>query len=77
MLGHPTDTSFTDSGQEVIKYEYTKLTPRARNFIPYNIFSQVSDGRQRELVILISEAGVVRNFVMNETDIEERWGVLE
>lgn len=59
MLGSPSDTSFTDSGLEIIKYEHTRLTPRARNFIPYNIFSQVSDGEKKELVILFSKADIV------------------
>jgi outer membrane protein assembly factor BamE (lipoprotein component of BamABCDE complex) len=77
MLGSPSDTSFTDSGLEVIKYEHTRLTPRARNFIPYNIFSQVSDGKKKELVILFSNADVVSKFVLNEVALGERWGVFE
>jgi outer membrane protein assembly factor BamE (lipoprotein component of BamABCDE complex) len=77
MLGSPSNISFTDSGLEVIKYEHTRLTPRARNFIPYNIFSNVNDGEKKELVILFSNANLVSKFVLNEVELDDRWGVFE
>ncbi|MEM1264362.1 MAG: hypothetical protein AAGH76_18325 [Pseudomonadota bacterium] len=76
-LGRPTNTSFTDSGQEVLTYAYTELTPRARNFIPYNIFSNVTDASTKELVMLINTQGVLARLVFNETETEKRWGVVE
>ncbi|MEM6543838.1 MAG: hypothetical protein AAF680_02970 [Pseudomonadota bacterium] len=76
-LGRPTNTSFTDSGLEVLTYEYTELVPRARNFIPYNVFSQVVDAETKELVLLIRRDGLLERFVFNETDTEQRWGVIE
>lgn len=77
LLGVPRETTFTDSGQEVARYEFTRLTPRARNFIPYNVFSQVEDGVRKELTILFNNDGTVNKFVMNESDVESRWGLVE
>jgi hypothetical protein len=77
MLGPPMETTFTDGGQEIVKYEYTRLTPRARNFIPYNIFSHVNEGHKKELVVLISKQNVVKRVVLNESEIERRSGVAE
>ncbi|MEM8983821.1 MAG: hypothetical protein AAGC71_12395 [Pseudomonadota bacterium] len=76
-LGRPTNTTFTDSGLEVLTYAYRELTPRARNFIPYNIFSQVNDSTTKELVMLFDKQGVLERLVFNETETEERWGVVE
>ncbi|HEB26193.1 MAG TPA: hypothetical protein ENI05_00250 [Porticoccus sp.] len=77
MLGAPMETTFTDGGLEVMTYEYIRLMPRAQNFIPYNIISQVSDGKKKELVILLDENSLVKKLVMNVTDTQKRWGVIE
>lgn len=77
MMGAPTRTTFTDSGLEVISYEFRHLTPRARNFIPYNVFSHVHDGQKKELTVLFDASGTVSKFVLNEADIQKRWGLAE
>jgi len=77
MLGAPMETTFTDGGLEVLTYKYKRLMPRAQNFIPYNIISQVSDGKKKELVILLDENSLVKKLVMNITDTQKRWGVIE
>jgi len=77
MLGAPMETTFTDGGLEVLTYKYKRLKPRAQNFIPYNIISQVSDGKKKELVILLDESSLVKKLVMNVTDTQKRWGVIE
>ena len=76
-LGNPIQTSFTDGGLEVLTYEYTRFTPKARNFIPYNFFSLGQDGKKKELVILLDENGVIKKLVMNESDVETRSGLFE
>lgn len=76
-LGNPSDVSFTDGGKEILTYYYARYTPKLRSFIPYNVFSYGDDGRQKELVILLDERGVVEKFTMNESEIERRTGLLE
>ncbi len=77
ILGSPMETTFTDGGLEVLKYEYTRLKPRAQNFIPYNIISQVTDGKRKELVILLDEQSQVKRVVMNVSDKQIRFGIIE
>jgi outer membrane protein assembly factor BamE (lipoprotein component of BamABCDE complex) len=77
MLGAPVETTFTDKGQEIAKYEFTRMTPTARNFIPYNFFSQVNNGKRKELVILFDNKDLVKKFVMNESELQKRRGIAE
>jgi len=77
ILGAPISTTFSGGGLEVAKYEYTHLTPRAQNFIPYNIFSRVQDGKKKELVILFDSKNLVEKYVINESDIQQRRGIFE
>lgn len=77
ILGAPLSTTFSGGGLEVAKYEYTHLTPRAQNFIPYNVFSRVEDGKKKELVILFDSKSIVKKYVINESDIQVRKGILE
>ena len=76
-LGTPSDTSFTETGQEILKYEFTRYTPKLRNFIPYNFFSLGQNGDRKEVVILLDERGIVKKLVMNEAKVEKRFGIVE
>ena len=76
-LGTPSDTSFTDTGQEILKYEFTRYTPKLRNFIPYNFFSLGQNGDRKEVVILLDDKGIVKKLVMNEAKVEKRFGIVE
>ncbi len=77
MMGPPTQTSFTDSGLEVISYEFEDTSPRLRNFIPYNVLSQVKDGKRKQLTVLFDDSSVVSKYVLNEAKVQKRWGLLE
>ena len=77
VLGQPTTMSFTDSGLEILTYDYVRYTPMARNFIPYNFFSLGQKGKKKQLVILLDKEGVVQKFEMHESDVETRAGLLE
>ena len=76
-LGTPSDTSFTETGQEILKYEFTRYTPKLRNFIPYNFFSLGQNGDRKEVVILLDDKGIVKKLVMNEAKVEKRFGIVE
>ena len=71
------ETTFTDSGLEGLKYEYTRLKPSRRNFIPYNFVSQVSDAKKKELVVLLDQDSLVKKLVMNVSDEQVRFGIIE
>ena len=65
------------TGQEILKYEFTRYTPKLRNFIPYNFFSHGQNGKKKEVVILLDDNGIVKKLVMNEANVERRFGIIE
>jgi len=77
-LGEPQWKSFTDSGDEVWTYRYSRSTPRARNFIPVvTLFSRVRDVQTKELVILFTQTGVVSRYDLHEAHTVWRAGIAE
>ncbi|MFC0691122.1 outer membrane protein assembly factor BamE domain-containing protein [Paraburkholderia humisilvae] len=76
-FGDPTETSFTDSGNELWRYRYTYSTAKAINFVPFaNIFTSGADVDKKELVVFFDDKGVVRNYSMQASKEEVRNGIL-
>ena len=77
MLGDPLEATFLNDGQEVWTYELSRITPLARNFIPYvSIFSSGSDAIEQKLTILFDANDIVEDFNWLESVTERRSGVL-
>lgn len=77
-LGEPEWKGFTDDGNEVWTYRYSRSTPRVRDFIPVvSLFSRVRDVKSKELVILFTKAGVVSRYDLHEADSVWRAGIAE
>ena len=76
-LGSTTQTSLTEDGLEILTYEYERFTPRVQNFIPYNFFSLVDDGKKKQLVILLDNDGIIKKVILNESNEERRRGLFE
>src|ERR1700739_4303859 len=50
-FGDPTETSFTDSGNELWRYKYSHSTSKAINFVPVvSLFTSGADVDKKELV---------------------------
>lgn len=77
LFGSADNISFTDSGNEVWTYRHSKSKPMARNFIPYNFFSQGENTQTKELVILFDSKGVVSNYTFRETANQTKVGIAE
>jgi outer membrane protein assembly factor BamE (lipoprotein component of BamABCDE complex) len=77
MLGDPLEADFINDGQEVWTYELSRITPLARNYIPYvNVLSSGSDAVEQKLTILFDENDIVEDFNWLESVTERRTGVL-
>ena len=71
MFGDPMTTSFTDSGNEIWKYEFTKTHAKATNFIPFvSLFKSGAKGKKKELVVFFDKNGVVKNYSMSTSDVD-------
>ena len=76
MFGDPTKTSFTDGGQEIWTYDFSKVTADAVAYIPIvNLFGATASGKKKELVVLFDKAGVTQRYSMRESDITQKTGV--
>lgn len=76
-FGSADSVSFTDGGNEVWTYRHSKSKPMARNFIPYNVFSQGANIQTKELVVLFDGQGVVTNYTFRETANQSKIGLVE
>jgi len=69
--GQPTQTTFTDGGNEIWTYRYAYATPKAINFVPVvGIFAGGADVQTKELVVMFDKANVVMKFSMREAQQE-------
>ena len=76
LLGDPIEATFINDGQEVWTYELSRITPLARNYIPYvSVISSGSDAIEQKLTILFDENDVVADFNWLESVTERRSGV--
>ncbi len=76
MFGSPASTSFTDAGLEIWKYELSKMSADAVNFIPVvNLFGRSHSGTKKELVILFDDKGIVKRYSMSESPVSVKSGV--
>ena len=76
-FGDPTETSFTDSGNELWRYRYSHSTSKAINFVPLaNLFLAGADVDKRELVVFFDADGLVKNYSMQARKEEVKQGIL-
>jgi outer membrane protein assembly factor BamE (lipoprotein component of BamABCDE complex) len=76
-FGDPTETSFTDSGNELWRYKYAHSTSKPINFVPVvNLFTSGADVDKKELVVFFDDKGVVKNYSMQSSKEETKTGIL-
>ena len=76
MFGSPLNTSFTDSGMEIWKYELSKISVDATSLIPVvSIFAASSSGKKKELIVFFDDKDVVKKYNMSESDVKVRQGL--
>lgn len=76
MFGSPLKTEFTDNGLEVWRYEFSKMSADAVNFIPIvNLFGSSASGKKKELVVLFDSSNVVKRYSMSESNVSQKTGL--
>ena len=76
MFGSPLQTSYTDGGQEIWKYEVSKMSADAVSFVPVvNIFAASQSGMKKELTILFDTNDKVKKYNMSESPVTVRTGL--
>lgn len=76
-MGDPLAVSFTDSGNEIWRYEFTDVHATATSFIPVvNWFSSGVEGYRKELVVFFDKSGKVQNHSFNTSAIDGKHGIV-
>jgi outer membrane protein assembly factor BamE (lipoprotein component of BamABCDE complex) len=77
VYGDPIKTSFSDSGNESWEYEFTRLEPKATNFIPYvNLIHSGAEGDKKSLVIFFDKHKVVQQYTMSSSKVDVSQGLI-
>tara|TARA_B100000965_G_scaffold339928_1_gene307851 strand:+ start:184 stop:579 length:396 start_codon:yes stop_codon:yes gene_type:complete len=76
MFGSPYETTFTDGGLEIWKYQLDDLKADAINYVPIvNWFGSSMSGTRKELVILFNDDGTVKRNSMAESAVSTKSGL--
>jgi outer membrane protein assembly factor BamE (lipoprotein component of BamABCDE complex) len=74
MFGSPEAVNFTDGGNEILKYAFSKVKVSGKSFIPfYGLFHNGATGTKKELTILFN-GDVVKKYTMSESAIDSKSG---
>ena len=77
IFGEPLDISYTDSGNEIWKYKFTKTKMKAKSFIPYyGILDNGSKGDAKTLVIFFDDDGKLVKHTMSTSKVDNDSGLL-
>jgi outer membrane protein assembly factor BamE (lipoprotein component of BamABCDE complex) len=77
LYGDPAKSSFTDSGNEIWEYEFSRLHSKPTNFIPYvSLIHSGAEGDKKSLVIFFNKSKVVQQFTLNSSKVDISQGLI-
>jgi len=76
-FGQPLDVTYTDSGNEIWKYSFSKAQVKATNFIPgVSLFKSGTTGTAKNLAIFFDQDGNVVKHSMSSSDIDTNTSII-
>jgi hypothetical protein len=76
LYGDPVKTSFTDSGNEIWEYDFSRMHSKPTNFIPYvSLISSGAEGDKKSLVIFFDKSKVVRQYTISSSKVDVSQGL--
>lgn len=77
MYGDPAKTSFTDSGNEIWEYDFSRTQSKPTNFIPYvNLVASGAEGDKKSLVIFFNKGKIVQQYTLSTSKIDVSTGLI-
>ena len=77
LYGDPVKTSFTDSGNEIWEYDFSRMHSKPTNFIPYvSLISSGAEGDKKSLVIFFDRSKVVRQYTISSSKVDVSQGLI-
>jgi hypothetical protein len=75
--GDPAKTTFTDSGNEVWEYDFSRMHAKPTNFIPYvSLIHSGAEGDKKSLVIFFDRSRVVRQYTISSSKVDVSEGLI-
>ena len=77
LYGDPAKTSFTDSGNEIWEYDFSRMHAKPTNFIPYvSLIHSGAEGDKKSLVIFFDKSKVVRQYTISSSKVDVSQGLI-
>ena len=71
QYGDPMKSSFTDSGNEIWEYEFSRLRSKPTNFVPYlNVIYSGAEGDKKSLVIFFDKRKIVQQYTVSTSQVD-------
>jgi hypothetical protein len=66
QYGDPAKISFTDSGNEIWEYDFSRMMSKPTNFIPYvSLIHSGAEGDKKSLVIFFNKSKIVQQYTLS------------
>ena len=77
IFGDPVTTSFTDSGNEIWQYDFSRMHSKPTNFIPYvNLIHSGAEGDKKSLVVFFDRSKIVRQYTVSSSKVDISRGLI-
>jgi hypothetical protein len=77
LYGDPAKVSFTDSGNEIWEYDFSRTVSKPTNFIPYvSLIHSGAEGDKKSLVIFFNKTKVVQQYTLSKSKIDVSTGLI-
>lgn len=77
LYGDPVKTSFTDSGNEIWEYDFSRMHAKPTNFIPYvSLIHSGAEGDKKSLVIFFDRSKVVQQYTISSSKVDVSEGLI-
>jgi outer membrane protein assembly factor BamE (lipoprotein component of BamABCDE complex) len=77
LYGDPAKISFTDSGNEIWEYDFSRTVSKPTNFIPYvSLIHSGAEGDKKSLVIFFNKTKVVQQYTLSTSKIDVSTGLI-
>jgi|SRR5215467_10028608 len=77
LYGDPLKTSFTDSGNEIWEYNFSRLHSKPVNFVPYvNVLYSGAEGDKKSLVVFFDKRKIVQQYTISTSQVDISQGLI-
>ncbi len=77
VYGDPMKTSFTDTGNEIWEYDFSRMHAKPTNFIPYvSLIHSGAEGDKKSLVVFFDRAKIVQQYTISSSKVDVSQGLI-